>query len=263
VTVNSATQITASSPAGTAGSTVDVTVVGPHGMSAISNADKYSYLSAPTPQETLTVTIGGAGSGGVTGSGISCPGTCTASYSQGTSVTLTAAAASSSTFGGWNGACSGNGACTITMSAAESVAATFTTTTAASADLVITARPVGTPVLCTRVECALPFYFTITNQGPNEAYNVVASFIEGGVVTTLVGVQSSPSSVSCANSSWPVICTEPGLDNGQSISVTVTALVHLCLCNQSNALVYGSATSNTSDPNTANNSAIASYVVKS
>ena len=89
VTVNSSTQITATSPPGTAGTAVDVTVIGPGGTSATGSADKYSYLSV---QETLTVTTGG-GSGLVTGSGISCPGTCTATYSQGTIVTLTAAQA--------------------------------------------------------------------------------------------------------------------------------------------------------------------------
>jgi hypothetical protein len=48
------------------------------------------------------------------------------SSNPGTSVTLTAAAGSDSTFGGWSGACIGTGACTITTSAAESVAASFT-----------------------------------------------------------------------------------------------------------------------------------------
>ena len=128
VTVNSATQITASSPAGTAGGTVDVTVVGPGGTSATGSADKYSYLSAgPPPQETLTVTTGGTGSGGVTGSGISCPGTCTASYRQGTIVTLTAAAASGSTFGGWSANCLPDSAtsCQITMNNNTPVGAIF------------------------------------------------------------------------------------------------------------------------------------------
>jgi large repetitive protein len=127
ITLESATQVTATSPAGTTGTTVDITVTGPGGTSATSSADEYSY-TGPPPQETLTITTGGTGGGTVTGSGISCPGTCTATYSQGTSVTLTAAAGSGSTFGGWSGACTGTGACTITMTAAESVAASFTKT---------------------------------------------------------------------------------------------------------------------------------------
>ena len=78
---------------------------------------------------TLSVTKAGAGSGTVMSSpsGINCGGTCSANYSGGTSVTLTASAASGSTFGGWSGACSGTGNCTVSMTAARSVTATFNT----------------------------------------------------------------------------------------------------------------------------------------
>jgi hypothetical protein len=75
----------------------------------------------------LTVTKSGSGSGTVSSSpsGVSCGSTCSASYASGTSVTLTAAAASGSTFAGWGGACSGTGNCTVSMTAARSVTATF------------------------------------------------------------------------------------------------------------------------------------------
>jgi hypothetical protein len=125
MTVDSSTQMTATAPAGTTGTAVDVTVTGPGGTSPTSSADTYAY-TGPPPPETLTVTTGGTGSGTVTGSGISCPGTCRTTYSQGTSLTLTATAASGSTFGGWSGACTGTGACTVTMTSAESVTASFT-----------------------------------------------------------------------------------------------------------------------------------------
>src|SRR5207245_6462597 len=50
-----------------------------------------------------------------------------ASYDTGTVVTLSASAASGSTFNGWSGGgCSGTGTCTVTMSAATTVTATFT-----------------------------------------------------------------------------------------------------------------------------------------
>jgi endoglucanase len=88
-----------------------------------------SFSTTATGQ-TLTVAKAGAGTGTVTSapSGINCGATCSASYANGTSVTLTASAASGSTFGGWSGACTGTGTCTVSMSAARSVTATFNTT---------------------------------------------------------------------------------------------------------------------------------------
>jgi hypothetical protein len=85
--------------------------------------------TVPTPTNSLTVSKAGTGSGTVTSSptGIACGVTCSASYNAGTVVTLTAGPAADSTFAGWNGAgCSGTGACTVTMTAATTVTATFT-----------------------------------------------------------------------------------------------------------------------------------------
>ncbi len=75
----------------------------------------------------LTLTRSGTGGGTVTSNptGINCGSTCSASYTSGTSVTLSAAAATGSTFNGWSGACTGTGSCIVTMTAARSVTATF------------------------------------------------------------------------------------------------------------------------------------------
>jgi hypothetical protein len=75
----------------------------------------------------LTVGKAGSGSGTVTSSpaGIDCGATCGGNYQEGTTVTLTASAASGSTFGGWGGACSGTGTCVVALSGAKSVTATF------------------------------------------------------------------------------------------------------------------------------------------
>lgn len=85
-------------------------------------------------QFPLTVTLAGSGSGSVTSNpaGISCGATCTAGFDAGTLVTLTAAAAPSSSFAGWSGACTGTGACVVTLSEAQSVTATFEASTIAS-----------------------------------------------------------------------------------------------------------------------------------
>jgi len=77
---------------------------------------------------TLTTSVGGAGSGTISGSGISCPGTCSASVIDGTTVTLTASQNASSSFAGWSGDGTCTGAipsCAFVMSGAVLVAATF------------------------------------------------------------------------------------------------------------------------------------------
>ena len=77
---------------------------------------------------TLTVSKDGTGSGTVSSSpaGIDCGSDCSEVYSYGTSVTLSAAPAAGSSFTGWSGACTGTGDCTISVTAAKSVTATFT-----------------------------------------------------------------------------------------------------------------------------------------
>ncbi len=80
---------------------------------------------------TFTLTVGKVGGlGTVTSSppGIDCGSTCSALFASGAVVTLTATPASGSTFTGWSGACTGTGPCTVTMSAAQSVTASFGTT---------------------------------------------------------------------------------------------------------------------------------------
>jgi hypothetical protein len=77
--------------------------------------------------EMLTVSKKGDGKGTVTSSpsGISCGSACSKSYDYGSSVTLNAKAGSGSSFSGWSGACSGKGACTVSLTAAASLNATF------------------------------------------------------------------------------------------------------------------------------------------
>jgi hypothetical protein len=58
--------------------------------------------------------------------GIDCGATCSAQYTQHSSVTLTATPAAGSTFSGWSGACSGTGACTVALEANAAVGASFT-----------------------------------------------------------------------------------------------------------------------------------------
>jgi hypothetical protein len=89
-------------------------------------------VSQPAAGFTLRVTKAGTGWGTVTSdvAGISCDEACasqSASYPPGTRVTLTALAAQGASFAGWSGhGCFGTGTCSVTMSDAASVTATFT-----------------------------------------------------------------------------------------------------------------------------------------
>lgn len=75
----------------------------------------------------LTVTRNGSGSVTSAPTGISCGSDCSEAYASGASVTLTATPASGYTFTGWSGACAGAASiCTVSMTAARSVNATFT-----------------------------------------------------------------------------------------------------------------------------------------
>jgi uncharacterized delta-60 repeat protein len=76
----------------------------------------------------VNVTKAGSGAGSVQSSpqSIDCGASCSGSFDDGSQVTLTAAAAAGSAFAGWSGAgCGGTGACTLTMSADQTVTATF------------------------------------------------------------------------------------------------------------------------------------------
>jgi hypothetical protein len=75
----------------------------------------------------LTVSTGGTGAGTVTSTpaGINCGSTCLFSFNYGSAVTLNQTPGTHSGFAGWGGACSGTGACSVTMDAIKSVTATF------------------------------------------------------------------------------------------------------------------------------------------
>jgi hypothetical protein len=107
----------------------------------------------------LSVNVGGSGSVTSSPAGISCGATCSANFTIGTQVTLTASPASGWSFNGWGGACSGNGSCPVTMNSIESVTAMFSssggggpsTQTFVSAALGSDSNP------CTRVSPCLTF----------------------------------------------------------------------------------------------------------
>src|SRR5205085_5603351 len=79
---------------------------------------------------TLSVSIIGSPGGTVasTPSGISCGTTCSATFTAGTQVTVSANAALGWGLSGWGGACSGiASSCTVTLNADTNVSASFAT----------------------------------------------------------------------------------------------------------------------------------------
>ena len=80
---------------------------------------KTSVVVNETPHHSLVVITSGLGSGTVTWSPLGEPctvGNCSATFPDGAVITFSAAPTdSNSAFGGWYGACSGTGPCTITM----------------------------------------------------------------------------------------------------------------------------------------------------
>jgi virginiamycin B lyase len=92
-------------------------------------------VSGPPSGYLLSVAKAGTGTGTVTSqpAGIDCGATCSGNYATGTSVTLSANAASGSTFAGWSGDCSGATTCTVSMTQARTVTATFSTSSGGGA----------------------------------------------------------------------------------------------------------------------------------
>lgn len=106
------------------------------GATCLAGKSKHKYYARfagpPTGTQTLTVNKAGTGAGAVTSdpTGISCGTSCTtasATYNQGTDVTLTAAPSGTSVFSGWSGGgCSGMAStCQVTMDAPKTVTASF------------------------------------------------------------------------------------------------------------------------------------------
>jgi uncharacterized repeat protein (TIGR02543 family) len=79
---------------------------------------------------TFPLNVSVSGPGRVTGALVNCGNggsACNATFNSGTTVTLTATPAAGATFDGWGGACTGTTPkCTVSMTAARSVTATFT-----------------------------------------------------------------------------------------------------------------------------------------
>lgn len=111
-----------------------------------------TFSPLPPSTHALSVSRSGDGGGSITSAptGIDCGSDCAETYASGASVTLTATPDADSNFTGWTGACSGVGACTVSMTVARTVGAVFaaktfglTVSKSGAGDGLVTSSPGG------------------------------------------------------------------------------------------------------------------------
>lgn len=215
---------------------------------------------AALPSGTVALAVSVSGSGSVTSSigGINCPTACSAAIIQNTPVTLTAVPQAGSSFLGWGGGgCSGTAAtCSVPMSAATTVSASFsvipqtlTLTKAGAGNGTVSSSPAG--ISCGTACASANFAFAqgtsvtltqaagsgslftgwsgaCTGTGPctvamNAARNVTANFAATRVLTVAKAgtgagtVTSSPVGISCGST-----CAASFID-GSTVTLTAVA----------------------------------------
>jgi uncharacterized repeat protein (TIGR03803 family) len=185
----------------------------------------------------LSVTLAGTGTGTVKSSpsGISCPGTCSANFNSGTVVTLTATAAAGSTFAGWSGACTGTGTCSVTMSAAKAVTATFNSSSSPAVTLTPTSlnfgavatgviSPIKTVTLKNSGKATLTITaiaITGTNSGDFPETSTCTSSLAAGAAC-IIKVQFKPSATGARSASVSITDNATGSPQQVQLSGTGT-----------------------------------------
>ena len=121
-----------------------------------------NLTAAFTAGATLSVAVVGSGSVVSTPAAIACPGTCASALPLGSNVTLSATPSSGFAFTGWSGGgCSGTLPCTLALTAAASVTATFTAepilTVVVHGAGTVSSSPAGISCVEGGASCSAPF----------------------------------------------------------------------------------------------------------
>lgn len=170
-----------------------------------------------TTNFALTVTEAGTGTGTVTSApaGINCQPTCTANFASGKQIVLTATPATGSTFAGWSAPCEGTGTCTVTLTAATTVTATFNGPTG-----VIVTVPSGGSTTATTTPGGTAFFglqisggegvtgtvqLTCASSSPLITCTVIPSTVvlNGGTTEVAFGIQTFCQGSTVTNGSLP------------------------------------------------------------
>jgi hypothetical protein len=203
-------------------------------------------FNAPGNQ-TLTVTKSGSGSGTVSSfpGGIdNCSTTCSAGFAFNTLVRLTANPTSSSTFGGWGGACASAGTtltCDVTMNEAKNVTATFnapsnqtlTVTKSGAGTGTVSSFPGGIDNCSTTCSAAFAFNtvvrLTANPTSPSTFAGWGGACASAGTTLTCDVTMSEARSVSAAFNAPPQITSNGGGDQATieipENTTTVTTVV--------------------------------------
>ena len=162
---------------------------------------------------TLTVVETGTGTGNVTSTpaGISCGAACSGSFASGTQITLTAQPAESSTFAGWSGAgCSGTSTCSVTLTAAQTVTATFNSSS--NSPVTITVAP-GSPSTVS------------TTPGGSAVFGLLLTATPGTTGTVTLGCTSPSPDITCQIVPGSVVLTGKGTNIAIVLNTFCTANV--------------------------------------
>jgi hypothetical protein len=142
-------------------------------------------ISIVTPQFAIAVVnVSDGGTGTVQGTGINCGSDCLEQYDSGSVVTLTAVADDGSVFTGWSGAgCRGTGECSIDVSEALTVTATFSAAEIPTYFITASAGANGSisPTDLLVADEGTDQIYTIT---PYSGYQVKTLFVDGAAVAS-------------------------------------------------------------------------------
>jgi hypothetical protein len=215
ITAESATAITVTSPAESAG-TVDVSVTTPGGASATSSADKFTYV--PAPAVTGVIPNSGPTAGG-------------------TSVTISGtnlSAATSVSFGSSFGA--------ITADSATSITATAPSGGAGTVDLTVTtAGGISATASADRFTYVTPPTVTAINPTAGSIAGGTSVVITGTSLASASGVKFGPTAGTItANSATSVTATAPAATAG-TVDVTVTTLAGTSALSSADRFTYAAA----------------------